>query len=98
MKINIELWEKFKKTTLFYAWPSAIAGVLMVFVTPVVVAASPALALLLPWLSVLIFAPFAYVDVQRRKQEAARQKRALQDKHDAEDKATFGKPLRELEL
>ncbi len=98
MKIDRIAWEKTKKKSLFYAWPMAISGVLMPFVVSVAVDASPAFWLLTPWLSLLIFVPFVIVDVRRHNAESAREERELQARYDAEDKAMFGKPLRELEI
>lgn len=98
MKINRIAWEKNKKRSLFYAWPMAISTLLQIFVVPAIVNTSSTLALLTPWLALLVFAPFAYVDARRQRKSTAQEKRELQDKYDAEDQAMFGKPLRELEL
>ena len=102
MKTDSIASQKTKKKPPFYApfylWPSAIAAVMMVFVEPVAAHTWPIFSLLTPWLSLLIFLPFTIVEVRRHRSEAAREKRDLQAKYDAQDKAMFGKPLREIEL
>ena len=98
MKFDLTNWKKNKKRTLFYLWPMAIAMVIMFFVLPFAVDNSLILYLLTPFLALLPFIPFAIVDVRRYKAEAAQEKRELQAKYDAEDKAMFGKLLREVEL
>ena len=98
MKIDLKNWEKNKQRTLFFAWPMAISSLLGNFIIPVAYDKSPTLVLLTPFLVPLVFVPFAYIGVRRHREYAEREKRALQDKYDAQDTAMFGKPLRELEL
>lgn len=98
MKIDSIAWEKSKKRSLFFAWPIAISAVLSVFITPMMVEISPKLSLLTPLLGLIVFVLFIIVDMWRHKAETAREKRDLQAKYDGEDKAMFGKPLRELEI
>lgn len=103
MKIDLtnwkKNWEKDKKRLLFLmVWPMAISAVVDILVVPIVIDASPKLALLMPLLALIIFAPFFIVDARRQKAVAAQENRELQAKHDAAETAMFGKPLRELEL
>lgn len=92
-------WEKDKKRLLFLmAYPMAISSVLNILIAPLVINASPELALLTPWLSILVFVPFFIIDALRQKAVAARENRELQARHDAAETAMFGKPLREVEL
>ena len=92
-------WEKDKKRIFFLiVWPMAISTVINIFGGPFVLHASPKLALLTPLLGVIVFMPFIVIDARRQKAVIAHEKQALQTQHDAQDKAMFGKPLRELEL
>ena len=70
----------------------------MIIAIPWAVETSPIFALLMPWLMVLVYLPFIIVDVRRNQAAAARERRELQAKHDAQDQAIFGKTLREIEL
>ena len=98
MKIDLKKWEKTKKRTLFFLWPSCISTFLIVFVMPLADRISSDLTMLTFLISLLVYVPFAVADVRRYKAEAAQEKRELQEKYDAQDKAMFGKPLREIEL
>lgn len=99
MKIDLKNWEKNKKRIFFLIlWPMAISTVLNIFVGPIALHASPKLALLMPLLALIVFVPFITIDARRQKAVNARENREMQEKYDAEDKAMFGKPLRELEL
>lgn len=99
MKIDLKKWEKNKKRIIFLiVWPMAISTLINVFVGSFFLHASPKLALLTPLLALIVFVPFIVIDARRQNAVTAREKRALQAKCDAQDIATFGKPLREIEL
>ncbi len=97
MKINSINWQKNKKRTLFFLWPMALSSVITVFLPPFIDGSS-VLAWLMPFLGLIVWVPFVIVDMLRYKAETEREKREMQARYDAEDKAMFGKPLREFEL
>ena len=94
MKMNSIDWESARRRASLYAWPTAISTPLMIVAIPWAVETSPLWSLAMPWLLVLVFVPFIIVDVRRSEAEAAREKRELQEKYEAEDEAMFGKSLR----
>jgi hypothetical protein len=51
------------------------------------------LPLALPFVSLLPWAPYLYVEGKRRKRAAEREKRAMQERFEAEDVALFGVKL-----
>ncbi len=92
-------WEKTKAEFRLYKWPLVINLGLQVF--SLILSFNriwPLLSPYIPLVSMLILFPWIFVDGRRRRKEADRQKLELQEKYDAEDKAMFGKPLREFKL
>ena len=98
MKMNSIGWEVAKKKSNLYAWPTLISTPLIILTIPWSVGTAPVFSPLMPWLLLLVYVPFIWVDMRRNQQATAREKRELQAKYDAEDKAMFGKPLSEIEL
>ena len=96
-------WERMKKELRFYKWPLMIqCGLLIVSLFLLVTGLWSALpSTFSSWiftLSCLVFLPFFYADWRCRRQETHNQRREMEAKHDAEETAMFGKPLREIEL
>ena len=97
MKIDPIKREKFKEIALFCICPLAIQVVLMIVIFPFAFDTSSILSWLMPFSTLIVFLPFTYVASRRRRAEAVREERELQAKHDAQDRAMFGKPLRDFE-
>ena len=98
MKIDPIMRAKLKEIVLFCACPMAIQIVLMILIFPFAFDTSSILSWLMPFATLLVFLPFNYVASRRRRADAVREECELQAKYDIEDKAMFGKPLREIEL
>lgn len=98
MKFDLTNWAKNKKRIFFLiVCPMALSTVINIVVGPVL-HASPKFALLTSLLEIIVFVPSIIVELKRYKAETEREKREMQARYDAEDKAMFGKPLREFEL
>ena len=90
-------WNKKAYRELLVMWPMIVPSAISFF-TPNRVETAPIATFALPFLSLIVWLPLVVIEVRRYKAEAAREKRELQAKYDAQDKAMFGKPLREIEL
>lgn len=98
MKIDSIAWEKNIYREFLVMWPMIVPSVMSLLVTTEMIETAPVATFSLPFLALIVWVPFVVVEVRRHRAEAAQEKRELQEKYDAEDRAMFGKPLREVEL
>jgi hypothetical protein len=71
--------------------PIALMGISLLIIQAACSVGVPPLAL--PFVILLPWAPYLYVEGKRRKQASKSEKQAMQDRFDAEDIALFGSKL-----
>lgn len=98
MKFDLTAWKKNSYREFLCMWPMIVPSVMSLLVTTEMIETAPVAMFALPFLALIVWVPFVIVEVRCHRAEAAQEKRELQEKYDAADRAMFGKPLREFEL